>query len=151
MTSRSRLQRDTQKALEDLIVAGDPEILESVIGWIEDPESSTFSRNESQLLMLIRYLDGWLLQNPDQKIIPEGRLINALVGRTDNRNGRNTVIPILRRQTGLDMGWWDTYSMTDMEERYQVQEEVGALWRAWWDKKSPEFEASLKSDPPRDR
>ncbi len=41
--------------------------------------------------------------------------------------------------------------MTDMEERYQVQEEVGALWRAWWDKKSPEFEASLKSDPPRDR
>lgn len=151
MTSRSRLQRDTQKALEDLIAAGDPEILESVIGWIEDPESSTFSRNESQLLMLIRYLDGWLLQNPDQKIIPEGRLINALVGRTDNRNGRNTVIPILRRQTGLDMGWWDTYSMTDMEERYQVQEEVGALWRAWWDKKSPEFEATLKSDPPRDR
>ena len=151
MTSRNRLQRDTQKALEDLIGVGDPETLESVISWIEDPESSTFSRNESQLLMLIRYLDGWLLNNPDQQIIPEGRLLGALIGRTDNRNGRNTVIPILRRQTGLDMGWWDTYSMTDMEERYQVQEEVGALWRAWWDKKSPEFEASLKSDPPRDR
>lgn len=151
MKSRNRFQRDTQKALEDLIEVGDPETLESVISWIEDPESSTFSRNESQLLMLIRYLDGWLLNNPDQQIIPEGRLIGALIGRTDNRNGRNTVIPILRRQTGLDMGWWDTYSMTDMEERYQVQEEVGALWRAWWDKKSPEFEASLKSDPPRDR
>ena len=151
MKTQSRLQRDTQKALEDLIEVGDPEILESVMGWIEDPESSTFSRNESQLLMLIRYLDAWLLQNPDQEIIPEKRLIGALVSRTDNRNGRNTVIPILRRQTGLDMGWWDTYSMTDMEERYQVQEEVGGLWRAWWDKNSPEFEATIKSDPPRDR
>ncbi|MAJ29553.1 hypothetical protein CBD41_09835 [bacterium TMED181] len=139
MKSRSRLQRDTQKALEDLIGVGDPEILESVIQWIEDPDSSTFSSNESQLLMLIRYLDAWLTEHPDQQIIPEKRLIGALVYRTDNRNGRNTVIPMLRRQTGLDMGWWDTYSMTDMEERYQVQEEVGALWRAWWEKKSADF------------
>ena len=139
LKSRSRLQRDTQKALEDLISVGDPEILESVIQWIEEPGSSSFSSNESQLLMLIRYLDAWLTEHPDQQIIPEKRLISALINRTDNRNGRNTVIPMLRRQTGLDMGWWDTYSMTDMEERYQVQEEVGALWRAWWEKKSTDF------------
>jgi len=136
MTSRSRLQRDTQKALEDLIKVGDREILESVIGWIEEPGSSSFSSNESQVLMLLRYLDSWLINNPEQKIIPDQRLIGALIRRTDNRNGRNTVIPMLRRQTGLDMGWWDTYSISDMEERYQVQEEVGSLWQTWWNKKS---------------
>ncbi|MDC0347373.1 hypothetical protein OAN47_03025 [Planctomycetota bacterium] len=151
LNSRSRLSRDSQKALEDLMKVGDPETLESVLGWLEAPEGQRVKSIESQMPMLLRYLESFLIENPNQEIITEHRLLGALIMRTDHRNNRNSSIPMLRRLTGLDLGWWNTYSITDMNERYKVQEDVGGLWRAWWDENSEDFKPGIKSAPLRNR
>ncbi|MEC9477060.1 MAG: hypothetical protein VX764_08490 [Planctomycetota bacterium] len=132
----TRVTRDGQKALDQLLSIGDPSAVNKVLGWLEVEPAKRNRILENQLPRAIQALETLLSKDQFQELIPRDRLLAALVQRTDTRNLRNYAIPMLRRLTGIDLGWWNTFSITDSKERSAAQEEVGELWKDWWARKN---------------
>jgi len=135
-TLESRVTRDGQKVLQQLLSVGDLTAVNQVLTWLEKPPDKRNRTLENQLPRALQSLETLLSKERHQDIIPRERLLQALVQRTDTRNLRNYAIPMLRRLTGVDMGWWNTFSITDSQERTAAQEEVAELWKDWWARKN---------------
>ncbi len=146
-----RITRDTQKSLEQLLLLGDPEALNLVLEWLETAPGDRERNIENQLPTALRSIESWFSNQRDPEYFPRERLIGALVARCDSRTLRNYAIPMLRRLTGQDMGWWNTFSITDNAERLVAQEEISDLWKRWWIERKERSEDPVKSNPPRDR
>lgn len=149
-TLETRVTRDAQKALEQLIFIGDPTAVNQVLSWLEMPLERRNRVLENQLPMALRALET-LISNDRNHGIPRERLLKALVQRTDTRNLRSYAIPMLRRLTGVDLGWWNTFSLTDTQERTAAQEEIASLWKTWWARRGSRNENPVKLDPSGDR
>ena len=50
-----------------------------------------------------------------------------------------------------DLGWWNTFSLTDTQERTAAQEEIASLWKTWWARRGSRNENPVKLDPSGDR
>ena len=105
---------------------------------------------DQSLPLALRALET-LISNDRNHGIPRERLLKALVQRTDTRNLRSYAIPMLRRLTGVDLGWWNTFSLTDTQERTAAQEEIASLWKTWWARRGSRNENPVKLDPSGDR
>ncbi len=147
----SRVTRETQKSLEQLLLLGDPEALNLVLEWLETEPGERDRNLENQLPTALRSIESWFSNQRDPEYFPRERLTGALVARCDSRTLRNYAIPMLRRLTGQDMGWWNTFSITDNAERIVAQEEISDLWKQWWTERKERSEDPVKSNPPRDR
>lgn len=132
----TRITRDAQKALEQLLAIGEPSTIDLVLGWLELEPDERNRTLENQLPRALQSLEALLAKEQYRELIPRERLISALVHRTDTRNLRNFAIPMLRRLTGIDLGWWNTFSITNTSERTSAQEEVAELWKDWWARKN---------------
>ncbi|MGE4618601.1 MAG: hypothetical protein AAEJ04_02190 [Planctomycetota bacterium] len=150
-TLETRITRDAQKALEMLILIGNPTAVDQVLTWLELPVPERNRVLENQLPMALRSLETLISKDSHSEAIPRQRLLNALVQRTDTRNLRSYAIPMLRRLTGVDLGWWNTFSITDIQERNAAQEEISGLWKSWWARKTELNENPVKLEPLRDR
>lgn len=150
-TLETRVTRDAQKALEQLILIGDPTAVNQVLSWLEVPLAQRNRVLENQLPMALRALETLISNERDQDVIPRERLLQALVQRTDTRNLRSYAIPMLRRLTGVDLGWWNTFSLTDTQERNTAQQEIADLWKGWWARRTAKTENKVKLTPSRDR
>jgi hypothetical protein len=150
-TLETRITRDSQKVLELLILVGNPTAVDQVLTWLELPVPKRNRILENQLPMALRSLETLIAKDGHQEAIPRQRLLNALVQRTDTRNLRSYAIPMLRRLTGVDLGWWNTFSITDIQERNAAQEEISGLWKGWWARKTDLNENPVKLEPLRDR
>jgi hypothetical protein len=146
-----RATRDAQQAMEQLLLHGDRETMELVLSWLERPATNRTRILENQLPIAMRSIESWISKQQDPAEIPMKRLIGALVQRCDTQQLRGTSIPLLRRLTGQDMGWWNTFSITDTKERMQAQEEIAERWSAWWQRTRERSQDPVKLNPPRDR
>jgi hypothetical protein len=146
-----RATRDAQQAMEQLLLHGDRETMELVLSWLERPPTNRTRILENQLPIAMRSIESWISKQQDPAEIPMERLIGALVQRCDTQQLRGTSIPLLRRLTGQDMGWWNTFSITDTKERMQAQEEIAERWNAWWQRTRERSQDPVKLNPPRDR
>jgi hypothetical protein len=146
-----RATREAQKSMEQLLLLGDLETVHLVLGWLETPASLRNRILENQLPVALRAIESWVASHANEDNFPRERLLSVLVQRCDTRNLRNYSIPLLRRLTGEDMGWWNTFSITDSSERIEAQEEIAARWRGWWKRRSERSADPVKMNPPRDR
>lgn len=146
-----RATREAQKSMEQLLLLGDLETVHLVLGWLETPASERNRILENQLPVALRAIESWVASHANEDNFPRERLLSVLVQRCDTRNLRNYSIPLLRRLTGEDMGWWNTFSITDSSERIEAQEEIAARWRGWWKRRSERSADPVKMNPPRDR
>lgn len=129
--------RDAITLLEELIRNGDREATEKLIGWLESPPRAL----TVQLPVLLRSLELVLTHRSQSGEIDEKKLRKVLVGLLDQERLIGTVIPLLRRITGQDHGYYDTLSITDVEERRRAQAEVVGLWKEWWQEQQGDPEA----------
>ena len=146
-----RATREAQKSMEQLLLLGDLETVHLVLGWLETPVSERNRVLENQLPVALRAIESWVASHANEDNFPRERLLSVLVQRCDTRNLRNYSIPLLRRLTGEDMGWWNTFSITDSGERIEAQEEIAARWRDWWKRRSERSADPVKMNPLRDR
>lgn len=146
-----RATRDAQQAMEQLLLHGDLETMELVLSWLERPPTNRTRILENQLPIAMRSIESWISKQQDPADIPRERLIGALVQRCDTQQLRGTSIPLLRRLTGQDMGWWNTFSITNTKERLQAQEEISERWNTWWQRTRERSQDPVKLNPPRDR
>ena len=146
-----RATREAQKSMEQLLLLGDLETVDLVLGWLETPSSERNRILENQLPVALRAIESWVASHANEGNFPRERLLAVLVQRCDTRNLRNYSIPLLRRLTGADMGWWNTFSITDTRERTTAQEEIAERWKDWWKRRSERSADPVKMNPPRDR
>lgn len=121
------------QTLARLVNAGDIWAIDRSLEWIESPPPSVKNQGYSLIDALER-----LLQTPKGSLIDETRLLRALISALDQRNLRGKVIPLLRLRTGLDMGYFTTFRMTDRAKQQSAQNDVVERWRAWWRETAPE-------------
>ena len=129
-TLERNASRDAITVLEELVRIGDRDAIEKLIGWLESPPRAL----RVQLPILLRSLELVLTHRTQTGDIEEAKLLGVLVGLLDQDRLIGTVVPLLRRMTGQDHGYYDTLSITDVEERRSAQTEVVGLWRDWWGK-----------------
>jgi len=125
-------ERDAVEILGALLRAGDPAALEPTLAWIESPPP----RAQGSIHALLQSLD---LAIEDPRLAPhidEARLLGALVAAIDQPGLGGMAIPILRRRTGLDHGYYDAFQILEQEEREAALDECHERWRAWWRERS---------------
>ncbi len=121
-------ERDAAEILGDLLRAGEPAALQPTLDWIEDPPRN----GVGYLHQLIQTLDR-AIEDPRLKPhLEEQRLMRALVIAMDHPNLAALVIPLLRRRTGLDFGYYEAFQITDSEDRAVAQQAALEAWRNWW-------------------
>lgn len=118
---------DAVESLRQLVLNKDAWAIDRALSWLEDPPAPV----KNQLYPVVDALDG-LSSARDASPVDPHRFTGALIASLDQEYLRGRAIPALRRLTGREFGYLESYTMADRAEQKQTQTEAVAKWRAWW-------------------
>ena len=113
--------------LVDLLSAGIEGAVEPALDWVKAAHPRAGSP-----YTLVQALDHAFSDPRFAGKLDEENLFEVLIGALDSRSLKNVVVPILRRRTGRDFGFYDAFQIQDSAERVEAQEECYENWRRWW-------------------
>jgi len=117
--------------LVDLLKAGEPKAIDPALDWLERSPTSKRMRGGSPY-SLIQALERAFEDERLRDQFDEDRVFEVLIGALDLNNLQGVILPILRKRTGLDFGYYESFQLLDTEERTAAQQECFAQWRSWW-------------------
>lgn len=127
--------------LEELLRAGVPEALDAGLSLLEEGPVRGVSTYQ-----VIRAIDRSLDDPRLRAHLDEDRLYAALVATLDQNGLSGAVIPILRRRTGLDFGYYESFQILDREERDAAVAATLERWRAWFASRTSAAEREARED-----
>jgi len=134
--------------LVDLLKAGEPKAIDPALDWLEKSPTSKRMRGGSPY-SLIQALERALEDERLREQFDDDRVFEVLIGALDLNNLQGVILPILRKRTGLDFGYYESFQLLDTEERTAAQKECFDQWRSWWhDRVEKRKKAGLESATP---
>ncbi|MEM7164717.1 MAG: hypothetical protein AAF581_04595 [Planctomycetota bacterium] len=124
--------RNAVHTLKEMVVAGDDWAVKKTLEWLRTPPQPV----AGQRYTLLDGLDQALTSTSDPLVIDEDELYATLIGCLDQRNLLGKAVPILRRRTGLNFGYYDTFQIRDRKRQTEAQSKVIEKWQGWWRERS---------------